>query len=107
VFGFHEHANWAVLGKLLRVQGRLEIVETNTEPYGVAIHVNTVEVLADSNAESWHYARALQLGQEDYVQPYPGNQSIVTRCNKKAADDQDSNQVLFSCLFPVRSWQVL
>jgi len=58
------------IGCLVSVKGSLILLETNDNPYGWVIRIQSVDVFDDPNKEALYWASSLLLHQSDYTQPY-------------------------------------
>jgi aspartyl/asparaginyl-tRNA synthetase len=62
----HTHIPYST-DDLVSAKGILALSETNDEPYGFNIHLTSIEVVEDPNAEAFHWLSAIQLYRDEYV----------------------------------------
>lgn len=55
------------VGDLVSVRGMLAYSETNTDDYGIFIHIIRIETIEDSNYESYYKLKCLVLEKEVYT----------------------------------------
>ena len=58
------------IGCLLSVKGNLILLETNDNPYGWVIRIQSIDIFDDPNAEALYWASSLLLHETDYKKPY-------------------------------------
>ena len=95
------------IGCLLSVKGNLILLETNDNPYGWVIRIQSIDVFDDPNKEALYWASSLLLHQTDYIQPfqctknnidalevsYPDILQYCTCCNTSSSSSSSSSSL--------------